>query len=151
MKKTTFMGTTEVPVEKTCAEVHSLLVQSGARQIMTDYDATCKPIGVAFFLVVNLLPVSFKLPVRVDPVFKTINGGRSYNRGAYAKLDREQAERVAWRQLFRWLQAQLAMIQTHMVQAEEVFLPYMQEPSGKTLFEVITEQRFKALPPGESA
>jgi hypothetical protein len=63
---------------------------------------------------------------------------------------REQAERVAWRQLLRWAQAQLAMIETGMAAAEEVFLPYLQEPSGRTVYEVFAESRFKALPAPES-
>jgi hypothetical protein len=44
-------------------------------------------------------------------------------RGGEAELQ-QQAERIAWRQILRWLQAQLALIETGMVDAPEVFFPY---------------------------
>lgn len=151
MSSSIFMGSTDIPVERTSGMITSILVQAGARSINLEYDEKGNPIGISFALVVNALPFAFKLPVRVEPVFKAINGSRksSHDRSIKAANDREQAERVAWRQIFRWLQAQLAMIQTNMVQVQEVFLPYMTEQSGKTLFEVMTEQRFKALPEGK--
>jgi hypothetical protein len=59
----------------------------------------------------------------------------------------EQAERVAWRQLLRWVQAQLAMIDTGMVRTEEVFMPYIvvNAATNQTLFERMVETQFKML------
>ena len=90
----------------------------------------------------------FALPVRVEPVFKILNSNRKYeyDRSQKAAQDREQAERVAWRQLFRWCQAQVAMIEIGMVEALEVFLPYLQNESGQTLFQVFKESGMKLLP-----
>jgi len=39
----------------------------------------------------------------------------------------------------------LAMVETGMVEAQEVFLPYW-EQGGKTLYQHLQENRFKALP-----
>jgi hypothetical protein len=91
----------------------------------------------------------FTMPARVEPVFNILNGRRkySYDRTSNAAKDREQAERVAWRQLLRWVQAQLAMIDCGMTEAAEVFFPYMETPRGGTIFQLFKEQEFKALPP----
>lgn len=149
MKKTLFMETTQVEATKTAAEITACLVNAGARQIAMEYNGSKTPSGLAFVLVVNGFPFPFKLPVRVEPVFKIINGRRTYNRISNSAQDRGQAEKVAWRQLLRWIQAQLAMIETGMVASQEVFLPYMQDDSGKTVYEAFSESRFKALPAPE--
>lgn len=151
--KTLFMETTAVAPEKTAAEITTLLVMSGARQISMDYDEAGKLAGLRFVLAIHggLLP--FKLPVRTEPVFKILNGRRkySYDRTNCAEKDRAQAERVGWRQLLRWVQAQLAMIETGMVATEEIFLPYMQNPDGQTVYELFAGTHFKQLPAGKEA
>lgn len=151
-QKTLYMESTEVAAEKTAAEITSLLMKSGARQISMDYGEGGRLTGLRFALLVESLPVTFALPVRVDPVFKIINDRRPTNRCARgnradsAEKDRAQAERVAWRQLLRWVQAQLAMIETGMVQPQEVFLPYLVHAgSGQTLFEYFQREGMKQL------
>lgn len=41
----------------------------------------------------------------------------------------------------------MALLETEMVVIEEVFLPYMIR-DGRTLYETLVENQFKALPPG---
>jgi hypothetical protein len=136
--RTLFMETTEIPVQKTSGDILSLLVRAGATQVSLDYQAG-KIVGMRFTYPVDGFPVAFRLPVRTEPVFKIINGRRSpygqFSRSAMAGKDREQAERVAWRQLLRWIEAQIAMVETGMVKTDEVFLPYVATASGETLYE----------------
>ena len=47
----------------------------------------------------------------------------------------EQAERVAWRIVKDWLTAQLAILETEMVDVGQVFLPYFVGRNGQTLYE----------------
>ncbi len=49
--------------------------------------------------------------------------------------DREQAQRVAWRQLYWWLKSQLALIDLGMVETAEVMMPYMLGPDGRSFFD----------------
>ena len=49
----------------------------------------------------------------------------------------EQAKRVAWRQLLRWTEAQLAMIDAGMAHAGEVFLAYAEVEPGVTFFQKV--------------
>lgn len=152
--KTLFMETTCVDPHKTAAEITALLVSGGARQIAMTYGAAGELQGLAFTLVVEGGLVPFCLPVRTSPIFKLLNGRRkhSWDRNDSAAKDKAQAERVAWRQLLRWIQAQLAMIDVGMVAAQEVFLPYMQNPDGRTVYELFAAIKFKQIAgPGAAA
>lgn len=145
--KTLFMETTDVPAERTASEISALLIQAGARQIATDYDAG-KIRGLRWTMRVpaggDLL---FAMPVRVEPIFKLLYQRASsfVDHEREARL-RAQAERVAWRQLFRWTQAQIAMVQAGMAEASEVFLPYWLPTGGDSLFQLLKGSQFKALP-----
>lgn len=150
--KTLFMETTCVEADKTAGEIVSCLVSHGARQIAMEYNDKKEVVGLQFLLMVCGQPQPFKLPARIDPVFKILNGRRrfSHERALNAVKDRSQATRVAWRQVLRWVQAQMAMIDTGMVEAHEVFSPYWLNQNGQTLFEVLSESKFKALPAPQS-
>lgn len=153
--KPLYMETTEISAERTAGEITSLLVGAGARQIAMDYAEGGRIVGMHFTLLVGGLPYPFKMPVRTEAVHKIFKQRRvktmKFRAGDFEQKDREQAERVAWRQLLRWVQAQMAMVDAGMAQAREVFAPYLLEPSGRTLFEFLEETRFKALPPGKEA
>lgn len=131
--KTLFMETTEIAPEKSAAEITRLLVVSGARQISMQY-AGGQLSGLSFVLGSGLQEMFFSLPVRVEPVFQLLNSRRT-NREVSAEKDWLQAERVAWRQLLRWVQAQLALVDTGMVQAGEVFMPYILASNGRTMWD----------------
>lgn len=149
-QKTLFMETTQIDAQQTAGEVTSCLVRAGAREISTSYDEQGIVVGVRF--TIEVLPgviKLFALPARIDPIFKILNGRRAYNRAGEAGRDREQAKRVAWRQLLRWTQAQLAIIETGMIAAGEAFLPYMDDGRGVTLYEYMIESKMKALPAPE--
>ncbi len=132
-RKDLFMGTTSIEAQRTIGEIQGLLVRSGALQVLTSYDPkTREPVGLCFTLNINQMTIPFKLPARIDPIYKIINAG-AYGRDK-AK-DMEQAKRVAWRQLYRWIQAQVALIECGMVAAAEVFYPYLQVSPEQTVYE----------------
>lgn len=149
-KKAIFMGTTEVPADQSAGEIVSLLVRAGARQIGMDYDKNQELTGLRFVMEVRGHGQQpFVLPARVEPVFKIINGRRqSWDRSGNVNRDRATAKRVAWRQLLRWAQAQICMIETGMVEAGEVFSPYLQGEDGQTMWErLVSGGSQLALPP----
>jgi len=138
-KKSIFMGTTKIAAERTALEVQKVLVRSGARQVACDYDQQGKIRGMRFCIPVNGVDMAFSLPVRTEALAKLLRG------------DLAQAERVAWRQLLRWTEAQMAMIDVGMVKAAEVYTPYMLRQSGRTLWEEMLAGQLKALPAPEAA
>jgi hypothetical protein len=134
-KKTLYMGTTSISPAQTAGEIISELVRCGANSINTDY-VNGNISGIRWIMQISGTPVLFEMPIRVEPVLKKM-GGR----------DREQAERTAWRQLLRWVQAQNALIKVGMAQAGEIYLAYMVNPgTNQTLFQHMLETRFRALP-----
>lgn len=155
MAKTMYMETTKVPTEKTAAEISAVLIQSGATSISTDYEGK-RIIGLKWAMKVHGQHVSYSMPVRVEAITKQLvsrlspppTGATTSQADKYksaVSAAKEQAERVAWRQLLRWVQAQLAMMDLGMVEAREVFLPYMLDRAGKTFYQVLEEQKFKMI------
>ena len=53
----------------------------------------------------------------------------------------EQANRVAWRIIKDWIDAQMAVLETEMVEMEEIFLPYVLNKQGQTLYEAFKENQ----------
>lgn len=153
MVKRLFMETTQITVQKTSGEIIAELVKAGAVSVNTDY-ANGKISGLRWIMRINGSDVIFDMPARVEPVyviFSQRKGHRTGRGGADGRLVYpalwEQAERVAWRQLLRWCQSQLAMIETGMVQAAEVFMPYIvvNAATNQTLFQRMQETQFRML------
>jgi hypothetical protein len=128
-----YMGTTQIEADKTAAELMSILARSGARQVAMEYDTNRQISGLRFTIPTAGGDACFALPARLEPLLK------------YVREDKAQARRVAWRQLLRWCQAQLALIEVGMVKAEEVYTPYLVLPTGQTLFAALAESKFKML------
>lgn len=128
---------TTVPAERTAAEIIRILAKAGATQILTDY-VDGRPTGVAFALATPAGVRQYRLPVDPSPVFKVIDRYDSGVPPRYRNL--AQAERIAWRITKDWIEAQLAIIATQMVSADEVFLPYMLV-NGTTVYDLYLTQQ----------
>ncbi len=149
------MESTEIAASKSAVEVSALLVTGGARSISTEFGADGSIVGLKFELAIEGVNVAFALPVRVEPIYKYLSDRRKAGRSRPSRPEtqkaiREQAERVAWRQLLRWVQAQLAMIEVQMVQPQEVFLPYLLPHAGssQTFYEFFQANGIKQLTAG---
>jgi len=142
------METTKIPAEKTAAEIASLLAKAGARKTLQDYDGKGRVVALSFTMSLNGQEAPFSLPVNADAVYQLLSKRRKrrHYRAKWEDMDKAQAERVAWRQVLKWVQAQVALIETNMVTATEVFLPYLKTPSGSTLYRELESGGFKALP-----
>lgn len=150
MAKGMYLQTTEVPAIRSMGEIQSALIQAGARKISQEFDDDGRVSGMAFSIIVHGAELPFRLPVRTPAVFAKLQAERAERKRP--KLvesiaeDRERAERIAWRQLLYWVKAQLALIDTGMVQPAEVFLGYIALRGGKTMFEQMAASEFKMLP-----
>ena len=143
---TLYMETTKKTVEATVEEIMRLLAKHGAKFIMIEYDENREPVGIKFMLIYKEAPIPYQLPARKTPVFCHLNGKKPVkNREKYAAQDIEKASAVVWRQLFKWLQAQFAIIGFGMVEVHEVLLPYAASDEGGTFYEAIKARNFKAL------
>lgn len=121
--------TTKVDVYSTIGSIQGQLVKHGAKKIMQEYDDNQRISSLSFMVDTPAGPRGIRLPANVAAVQTVLENQK-------VKCDYEQAERVAWRILKDWVEAQMAIIESEMVQMDEIFLPYMiVNNSGQTLFE----------------
>lgn len=127
--------TTSIDCEKSIAEIQKCLVKHGANKIVTDY-ARGLPSAVTFCLVLNGNLVGFSLPANYQGVLKAMKNDRKVPR---SKCNEEQAQRVAWRIVKDWVEAQMAIVEAQLADMAEVFLPYAIAKSGKTMYNEVKE------------
>ncbi len=139
--------TTKVPVSRTIAQIQAKLVEHGARAVMMEYGDDGRIKALAFNVKMPNGELPIRLPINTAATLKVLQrqaADREIPAG-YAKDD--HAYRVAWRNIFHWVSAQLALLETEMVRMEEIFLSYVITNDGRTLFERLEEQHF-LLGPG---
>jgi hypothetical protein len=136
--------TTEVPIEKTIGEIQKCLAAHGAAAILTEYGPEGYIVALSFKINFDGQFISFRLPTDWEPILKILEREKKVPRRLVTK---EQALRVAWRIIKVWVDAQCAIIETKMVKAEQVFLPYAITKNNETLYENIIKSGM-LLPPG---
>lgn len=146
MKRKIYLETTQIDSSKTVGEIQKVLGEHGAQKIMLDYEMG-EISGLSFLITINKLDIPFKLPCRWQSVFKVLQEER---RRLSARMknhdkDMQQAKRIAWRQILYWVKAQLALVKIGMVKIPEVFMPYIVDNKGNTLYERLESQKFRML------
>lgn len=150
---------TDVPVSRTLGDIHSLLVQAGASSLNTQYKDG-QPVAIIFCMDVALpggplkAPVHFALPARWEGALKRLPAKRS----GYGKTPQQrrgeavaQAHRIAWRNVFFWVKAQLSLIELEQAEIVEVFLPYAMTSDGsQTVWQQVKATKFAGLLPSHA-
>jgi hypothetical protein len=134
--------TTNVSVEKTRAEIESMLQKRGA----TRTAFATEPSRSIVMFVINGVGVRFELPMpaKDEKRFTEVRRGRSFYttprpaEAAYAEW--EQACRSLWRALFLCIKAKLEACESHITTFEAEFLAHIVTPSGKTFGEIAIPQ-----------
>jgi hypothetical protein len=139
--------TSDKPLEKIFAELQQTLGTHGAKQISYEYGDDGKVHGVEFAVIVHGHRLRVKLPARIEQAQAVLKrqwdeGTISHKRGREHTYGYEQAYRVAWRNILDWVQAQMALLEIGMAKMEEVFLPYILDQQGRTLFERMEQRGF---------
>jgi hypothetical protein len=129
--------TTSIDPHKTVGEIQKLLASKGARGILLEYNEHGDPSVVAFQIEVRGQQLRYRLPCRAERVCDIL--GKQWRAG---KVERryttmQHANRVAWRIIKDWIEAQLAIVEAGMVDMAEVFMPYQLMASGQTMYEVM--------------
>lgn len=133
--------TTTVDAFKTVSEIEYILMKHKAKSIMKNYENESIS-SVSFIIDTGYAQIPVKLPAKVDECLKVLQKEKRENPRKNVKATREQAERVAWRILKDWIESQMALLDIEMVKCEEVFMPYIVDKNGQTLFEKLEEQKF---------
>ena len=116
-------------------------MRAKAKQIMTEYDDDGNAIGLSFYVMTNEQPLIFKMPVDVEGVKLAMKNDPDCG-NSYCKP--EQYQRVAWRILKDWIEAQLALVEANQATVPQVFLPYAMH-GDKTVYERLSDNGFKLL------
>lgn len=138
--------TTSISADKTIGEIQQKLARAGAAAILTEYDSNGQVSALSFKIHTRFGLVPYRVPCDVTAICKVLN-----QQGAKGEIprkfinDTDQARRVGWRILKDWIEAQLAIVETQMVELSQVFLPYAQSDNGQTLYERIVDKNFNGL------
>ena len=134
--------TTSIDAFKTIAEIQQLLVKVGASAVLSEYDGSGNIVALSFTIALpspnaadKRQEISFRLPTDWRPVRETLEVQKRQN--SRIKATEDQARRVVWRITKDWVEAQLAIIETHMVTTAQVFLPYAVTNTGQSVYEYI--------------
>ncbi|MEA4965399.1 MAG: hypothetical protein VB055_06220 [Oscillospiraceae bacterium] len=120
--------TTKVDVYTSIGEIQGALARHGATKIMIDYEAG-EPVVLAFALPGQNGLRGFRLPAAVDGTLRVFARQK-------IKADRAQAAMTSWRNVRDWVMAQMAMVESCDVQIDQVFLPYLADGQGRTLYQI---------------
>lgn len=123
--------TTQIDSHKTIGEIQKILAAKHANGFLINYYEG-EPDSLIFTMLVKDQNVSFKLPSNWRKVLTVMN--RDKKIPGRLKTN-EQAKKVAWRIVKDWIEAQMALIETEMVEPFQIFLPYSVMNDGRTLFE----------------
>lgn len=133
--------TTTVDSFKTVSEIEYILMKHKAKSIMKNYEGESIT-GLSFLIDTGIQQIPVKLPVKVDECLKVLKKEKKETPRKQIKDTRDQAERVAWRILKDWVEAQMALLDIEMVRFEEIFLPYIETENGQTVYERLEAKQF---------
>lgn len=133
--------TTTVDAFKTVSEIEYILMKHNAKSIMKNYDGESIT-GLSFLIDTGMQQIPVRLPAKVDECLEVLKKEKRENPRKQIRDTRQQAERVAWRILKDWVEAQMALLDIEMVRFEEIFLPYIETNTGQTVYERLEERQF---------
>jgi hypothetical protein len=95
------------------------------------------PVGA---IVIRGNRLHFHLPARIENVEKIL--AQQFGWAEITPARKNQAFRTTCANIRDWIASQMALVDAEMVATEEVFLPYLIVPDGRTLFYAMQEQQF---------
>lgn len=134
-----------MPIIKTLSDIESALAEAGATTVTKKYDGTGMPVAMEFDIQTKFGMRSIRLPANVPAIYRILDPGTWLTDSKKIALQ-QRASRVAWRIMLRWVEAQLALIETEMVDLSEVLLPYMIMDGERTTYQIMLNRQL--LMPG---
>jgi len=137
--------TTKIASSKTVAEIQHILGTKGADYVSVDY-AGGKASAVIFGFKVDSVLINFRLPCNVSGVSAALK--KQKGSGTIWK-NLEQCERIAWRIVKDWVEAQMALVEAQQAELGEVFLPYAVHHTGQSYYQLFKNNQL-ALSSGDT-
>lgn len=128
--------TTSISASRTMGEIEELLSGLGANAILKNYRGDGRVEALSF----QYKGMGFKLPSNTEKCMECLKTLPVYRNKPRQWLE-EQAERVTWRVIKDWLDAQISLIRIGQAEMQQVMLPYVWD--GKhTLYDKFKESNF---------
>lgn len=137
--------TSSVPVIRSINHIEDKLIEIGATHIAKSYKDG-KPDGIIFQITQQEVPITFRLPAKIDLVkehFIKRAGKRRLTGGQIEQL-KLQAERTAWKILSDLVDIRISYVQIESADFIEMFLPDAFD-GRNTFYEKLKDQGFKQL------
>ena len=123
-------------------EIQKILVRAKAQSVLMDFSEAGELTAISFRIATQHGPLSFYMPANADGVLKILKSDRAVP----AKLRTiMHATNVAWRIQKDWVEAQLAKVDSGMAELAEVFLPYVQDDKGQTVYQALKQTGFRGI------
>lgn len=122
--------TTKIDASRTIGEVQGMLAQRGAKEILIQY-TNGVPTSLMFSIEIGGETFSYSLPCRWQAVQKLLECEARESRYKTSV----HARNVGWRVIKDWIEAQLSLVETGMVEIGEVFLSYQLTDGKVTVYE----------------
>lgn len=138
--QTLHMETTKIAPEKTIVDIQNELRKYNLRRFNSVYDENGDIEAVFFTIMIEGSELPYQMPARYEALLELARRGETKH---LKPGDVEQAKRIAWRIVYRWVQAQLAFTRSGMVKIQEVFLSYIFDTEkNQTLFEKFEDMKY---------
>nr|MBA3889820.1 hypothetical protein [Gemmatimonadaceae bacterium] len=123
--------TTKISAGATVGEIQAKLAAHGANGVSIDYDSGM-PEALAFRIQTPHGLVTFRMEANWRGVLAAMEADQNVPR---AQVRPDQAQRVAWRILKDWVEAQLAIVEAGLATLTKVMLPYAVTATGQTVYQ----------------
>lgn len=142
----------EAKVDDILRDIQQILVDAGVSAIAWMYESGLVS-GVMFRINHDNHDLQIKVPFSVEKIKivlkrqKIIPKRETYYKH-YERLEQQDTERcyrVALANVRDWLDAQMTFLLLDQVELTQLFLPYIQTPSGKTIYEIATQSNYLSL------
>ena len=134
-----YAADTSVPVERSGAEIGTILRRYGAKRYMSGWDTDTDVATIAFEIAGRTVKIVVPMPDREAPEYHETPTGRP-RRGNAASEAYEQACRQRWRALALVVKAKLEAVDAGISSVEAEFLAWTLLPSGKTVGQELAPQ-----------
>ncbi len=135
--------TTSAKVRNTAAMIEQVLVDAGVLEVHRSYEGG-EVNGLRFVIEQEGSSLPFVIPINWQGTMRAM---RAHPKTPNSRANEAQAKRTAWKNVYDWIRAQMALIATGAAEPAEVFFPYLVAPDGRTLYQVARERGFAAMLP----
>lgn len=135
-----FNYATQIDTFKLVQDIEYTLMLHQALSIQKEYRSG-RIVGLSFNVDNGNVLFAIRLPVKVEQCYKMLRREKDVNPRRDIIVSMEQAEKVAWSIMKDWVEAQMVLLDMGIAKLEEIFMPYIIDRTGETIWEKMERQQ----------